>query len=158
MMKTEGGSTHLGAYIGGGRTTNSPENYHDSSWKVKGYPANVQMILLQGVPQGELNKNMLAADTVLNKGVKFPSDYKNDVLKTADLNTTLHFYRDWIKDEPYLKNDPQWATYCAEHKTIYAMPRPGASGQRPLKMLFASDPSKRAAWNASCSALESGAI
>lgn len=118
MMKTEGGTTHLGAYIGGGRTTNSPENYHSSTWNVKGYPANVQMVSLQGVPQGELNKNLLAADTVLNKGVKFPSDYKNDVLKTVDLNTTLQFYRDWIKDEPYLKNDPQWATYCAEHKTI----------------------------------------
>jgi hypothetical protein len=118
MMKTEGGTTHLGAYIGGGRTTNSPENYHESSWNVKGYPANVQMVSLQGVPQGELNKNLVAADTVLNKGVQFPSDYKNDVLKTVDLNTTLQFYRDWIKDEPYLKTDPQWATYCAEHKTI----------------------------------------
>ena len=118
MVKTEMGSTHLGAYLGAGRTTNSPENYHQSTWAVKGYPANVQMVSLQGVPQGELNKNMLAADTVLNKGVKFPPDYKNDVMKTVDLNTTLQFYRDWIKDEPYLKTDPQWATYCAEHKTI----------------------------------------
>ena len=120
MVKTEMGATHLGAYLGGGRTTNSPENYHQSSWGVKGYPANVQMISLAGVKQGELNKNMLAADTVLNKGVKFPPDYKNDVMKTVDLNTTLQFYRDWIKDEPYLKTDPQWATYCAEHKTIAA--------------------------------------
>ena len=118
MVKTEMGSTHLGAYIGGGRTTNSPENYHQSTWAVKGYPANVQTISMQGVPQGELNKNLLAADTVLNKGVKFPPDYKNDVMKTVDLNTTLQFYRDWIKDEPYLKTDPKWATYCAEHKTI----------------------------------------
>lgn len=118
MVKTEMGTTHLGAYLGAGRTTNSPENYHQSTWAVKGYPANVQMVSLQGVPQGELNKNLLAADTVLNKGVKFPPDYKNDVFKTTDLNTTLQFYRDWIKDEPYLKTDPQWATYCAEHKTI----------------------------------------
>lgn len=118
MMKTEGGTTHLGAYVGKGKTTNSPETYHDYSWEVKGYPANVQMVSLQGVPQGELNKNLFAADTVLNKGVKFPSDYKNDTLKTVDLNTTLQFYRDWIKDEAYLKTDPKWATYCAEHKTI----------------------------------------
>jgi hypothetical protein len=118
MVKTEMGTTHLGAYLGGARTTNSPENYHNSSWSVKGYPANVQMVSLQGVAQGELNKNLVAADTVLNKGVKFPPDYKNDVMQTVDLNTTLQFYRDWIKDEPYLKTDPAWATYCAEHKTI----------------------------------------
>ncbi|MHB8876967.1 MAG: hypothetical protein ACYC8T_24995 [Myxococcaceae bacterium] len=118
MVKTEMGTTHLGAYVGAGKTTNSPESYHQYSWEVKGYPANVQMVSLQGVSQGELNKNLLAADTVMNKGVKFPPDYKNDVMQTVDLNTTLQFYRDWIKDEPYLKTDPAWATYCAEHKTI----------------------------------------
>jgi hypothetical protein len=118
MLKTEMGNTHLGAYVGGSKTTNSPESYHGNTWEVKGYPANVQVVSLTGVPQGELNKNMLAADSVLNKGVKFPPDYKNDPMKTVDLNTTLMFYRDWIKDEPHLKNDPKWFTYCAEHKTI----------------------------------------
>ena len=118
MMKTEGGTTHLGAYVGQGKTTNSPETYHDYSWEVKGYPANVQMVSMQGVPQAELNKNLVAADSVLNFGVQFPPDYKNDVMQTVDLNTTLEFYRDWLKGESYLKNDPKWATYCAEHKTI----------------------------------------
>ncbi len=118
MLKTEMGTTHLGAYVGEGHTTNSPESYHQYSWEVKGYPANVQMVSLQGVPQGELNRNMLDADKVLNKGVKFPPDYKNDVMQTVDLNTTLQFYRDWVNDAPYLKEDPTWATYCAEHKTI----------------------------------------
>jgi hypothetical protein len=118
MLKTEMGNTHLGAYVGGGRTTNSPESYHNKQWNVKGYPANVQTVSMAGVPQGVLNKNLLAADSVLNQGVKFPSDYKDDPFKTVDLNTTLMFYRDWIKGEAYLKTDPAWATYCAEHKTI----------------------------------------
>lgn len=118
MVKPEMGNTHLGAYIGGSKTVNSPEEYHQRTWGVKGYPANVQIISMNGVDQGTLNRNLLGAMSVLNKGVKFPSDYKNDVFKTADLNTTLQFYRDWIKGESYLKDDPKWQTYCAEHKTI----------------------------------------
>ncbi|MFO0597492.1 MAG: hypothetical protein U0228_19450 [Myxococcaceae bacterium] len=118
MLKTEMGNTHLGAYVGNAKTTNSPENYHGHTWEVKGYPANVQLISMAGTPQATLNKNLLAADSVLNAGVKFPPDYKNDPFRTVDLNTTLMFYRDWIKGEDYLKTDPSWATYCAEHKTI----------------------------------------
>ena len=38
MLKTEGGNTHMGAYVGKGRTTNSPETYHNNQWQVKGYP------------------------------------------------------------------------------------------------------------------------
>lgn len=118
MLKTEMGNTHLGAYVGGGKTTNSPENYHGKTWEVKGYPANVQVISMAGTSQATLNKNLLAADSVLNAGVKFPPDYKNDPFRTVDVNTTLMFYRDWLKGESYLKDDPSWATYCAEHKTI----------------------------------------
>lgn len=118
MLKTEMGNTHLGAYVGGGKTTNSPENYHGKTWEVKGYPANVQIVSMAGTPQATLNKNLLAADSVLNAGVKFPTDYKNDPFRTVDLNTTLMFYRDWLNGESYLKDDPSWATYCAEHKTI----------------------------------------
>jgi hypothetical protein len=118
MVKPEMGNTHLGAYIGEAKTVNSPETYHQRTWGVKGYPANVQVVSMQGTDQATLNKNLLGAMSVLNKGVQFPSDYKNDVFKTADLNTTLQFYRDWIKGEEYLKTDPKWQTYCAEHKTI----------------------------------------
>lgn len=118
MLKTEMGNTHLGAYVGGGKTTNSPETYHGKTWEVKGYPANVQIISMAGTPQATLNKNLLAADSVLNAGVKFPPDYKNDPFRTVDVNTTLMFYRDWLKGESYLKDDPSWHTYCAEHKTI----------------------------------------
>lgn len=118
QLKTEMGQTHMGAYLGEGNTSNSPETYHSRSWEVDGYPANVQMVSLDGVDQGLLNKNALLADKVLNTGVKFPSDYKQDTFRTIDLNTNLMFYRDWINDEDYLKNDPTWHCYCAEHKTI----------------------------------------
>ncbi len=120
MVKTEMGSTHMGAYVGNGRTTNSPEGYHNNEWEVKGYPANVQVVTLQGVDQATLNKNALLCDTVLNKNVVFPPDYKNDKYRTIDLNTTLMFYKDWIQGADYLKNDASWKTYCAEHKTIVA--------------------------------------
>ncbi|MEW5852080.1 MAG: hypothetical protein AB2A00_25050 [Myxococcota bacterium] len=118
MLKTEGGNTHLGAYVGAGRTTNSPETYHSNQWHVKGYPANVQIVSLQGVPQAVLNQNALIADKLLNKGVEFPPDYKNDLYKTIDLKTTLEFYQKWVRDDPELHSDPKWHTYCAEHKTI----------------------------------------
>lgn len=120
MVKTEMGATHMGAYVGKGVTSNSPESYHNRQWEVGGYPANVQVISLDGVPQAELNKNALYVDAALNEGVKFPPDYKNDKFRTIDLNTTLMFYRDWMLGADYLRTDPSWKTYCAEHKTIMA--------------------------------------
>ncbi|MGQ0506382.1 MAG: LysM peptidoglycan-binding domain-containing protein [Myxococcaceae bacterium] len=120
MLKTEMGTTHLGAYVGEGRTTNSPESYHSNKWKVTGYPANVAVMSLEGVPQKTLNQNLLLADQVLNRGVQFPANYKEDIYRTVDLNSTLQFYRDWLKGEQYLLTDRSWHTYCAEHKTIVA--------------------------------------
>jgi hypothetical protein len=121
FVKTEMANTHIGAYLGEGKTTNSPGSYHNNTWEVvdgTGYPANVIQVQLDGVSQAELNKNLVACDSVLNKGVLFPNDYKNDIYRTVDINTTLMFYRDWIRDAPHLKNDNSWKTYCAEHKTI----------------------------------------
>jgi hypothetical protein len=118
MLKPEMGNTHLGSYHGLGRTTNAPETYHSKTWEVDGYPANVQIISMAGTDQATLNRNLGAVDAVLNDGVKFPPDYKDDPFRTVDLNTTLMFYRDWLKDEPYLRDDSSWQTYCAEHKTI----------------------------------------
>jgi hypothetical protein len=124
MLKTEMGNTHLGAYVGESKTTNSPNGYHSKTWGVgeggKPYPANVQLISMEGVPQAQLNKTLVAADAILNAGVVFPSDYKNDPMRTVDLNSTLMFYKEWLRADPnsFLKTDPSWATYCAEHKTI----------------------------------------
>ena len=118
MVKTEGGETHLGAYLGNGATRNSPEGYHNHVWENAGYPATVQIVSLEGVAQGTLNRSFETASAILNKGVKFPGDYKNDPYRTIDLKTTLGFYEGWLTDEEKLKSDPSWFTYCAEHQTI----------------------------------------
>ncbi|RTZ66375.1 MAG: hypothetical protein DSZ29_02940 [Aquificaceae bacterium] len=124
MLKTEMGNTHLGAYFGKGVTSNSPEEYHNRQWSVEGYPANVQILSLQDVPQATLNKNARLVDAVLNNGVVFPGDYKNDKFRTIDLNTLLFFYKEWLLKSPennnVLREDESWGTYCAEHKTIVA--------------------------------------
>ncbi len=124
MLKTEMGNTHLGAYFGKGVTSNSPEDYHNRQWSNAGYPANVQILSLQGVPQALLNKNAQLVDAVLNNGVIFPGNYKNDKFRTIDLNTTLFFYKEWLLKSPennnVLREDESWGTYCAEHKTIVA--------------------------------------
>merc|ERR1711916_181012 len=121
-VKTEGGQTHLGMYIGNGATRNSPEGYHSKVWGVmkgsNGYPATVQVVSLEGVKQSVFNANAYIATVLLNKGVQFPNDYKNDVYRTIDLKTTLQFYKDWLKEESYLRTDNSWKTYCAEHVTI----------------------------------------
>ena len=126
--KIEMGFTHLGAYHGMGYTTNSPFLYHVNRFSVDGstdgttygYPANVQIISLQGVPQSTINKNLQYADTILNFGIMFPKNYKESKFRASDLNTTFMFYRDWINYEGYLRKDESWFTYCAAHKTMVA--------------------------------------
>jgi hypothetical protein len=134
MLKTEMGHTHMGAYLGRGMTSNAPEEYHGRRWEVetaesgkpRGYPANVQIVSLEGVDQEVLVRNARLCDQILNRGVQFPDDYKNDKYRLIDLNSVLMFYRDWLrstskvparrKGTGYLK-DNTWCTYCAEHKT-----------------------------------------
>lgn len=130
--KIEIGFTHLGAYYGKGYTTNAPMLYHahkfgvtgEANDTVFGYPANVQILSLKGVPQGTLNKNLLYVDTCINSGVMFPdktpTEYKNAKFRPADINTALMFYKDWINFEGYLRKDGTWYTYCAAHKTLVA--------------------------------------
>ena len=118
MVKTELGQTHLGAYIGEGETRNAPGNYHNRRWGNSGYPATVQVLSMEGVHQSTLNRNAVTALEILNDGVVFPPDYKEDQYKTVNLKETLGFYKGWLEDEERLRNDPAWATYCAEHQTI----------------------------------------
>ena len=126
--KIEMGFTHLGAYHGLGYTTNSPFLYHANRFCVDGstdntifgYPANVQIISMTGVPQSTLNKNLQYADTILNFGIMFPKNYKESKFRASNLNISLMFYRDWIKYEGYLRDDDTWFTYCAAHKTLVA--------------------------------------
>lgn len=118
----EMGITHMGAYYGQGVTTNSPPLYHNRQWGVAGptfgYPCNVLTISLDGVDQAMLNKNFILTDKFLNYGVRFPIDYKHSTFRMVDINTCLMFYKDWIMEKEYLKNDVSWFTYCAAHKTL----------------------------------------
>ena len=128
--KVEMGFTHLGAYYGQGYTSNAPMLYHGHRFGVDGkfdnpnygYPANVQIISLQNVPQATLNKNFRYVDTCLNNGVMFPNKsplgYMDSMFRVVDINTALMFYRDWIMFEQYLRTDDTWYTYCAAHKTV----------------------------------------
>jgi hypothetical protein len=130
--KIELGFTHLGAYYGRGYTTNAPMLYHSHKFGVTGeanqtkfgYPANVQIVSLEGVAQNVLNSNFFYVDTCLNAGVMFPNEspeaYKDSKFRPVDINTALMFYRDWLNYETYLRRDNTWYTYCAAHKTIVA--------------------------------------
>lgn len=122
--KTEMGITHLGAYHGQGVTSNAPPLYHYRKWGVKGpnfgYPCNLMVITMDGVDQAMLNKNLKLTDTFLNYGVRFPMDYLHSAFRPIDINTALMFYRDWIMEKHYLKDntDTSWFTYCCAHKTL----------------------------------------
>lgn len=125
--KLELGITHMSAYTGGGRTTNSPPLYHNRVWGVKGevyndfgYPANLMILSLRGVDQATLNKNLALTDNILNNGVRFPLDYKTSQFRPVHINTALMFYRDWVLEEQYLRSDTSWFTYCAAHKSLVA--------------------------------------
>lgn len=125
--KTEMGISHCGAYLGNGRTTNAPELYHNRVWSVGpdtgndfGYPANLVILSLDGVDQVTLNKNLNLVDDILNCGVRFPANYKDSQFRIVDLNTSFMFYRDWVEQAHYLREDTSWFTYCAAHKTVVA--------------------------------------
>jgi hypothetical protein len=123
--KTEMGISHVGAYHGNGRTSNAPELYHNRVWSVGpdegndfGYPANLVIASLNGVDQVTLNRNLNLVDDMVNCGVRFPADYKNSQFRMIDLNTSFMFYRDWVEQAHYLREDTSWFTYCAAHKTV----------------------------------------
>lgn len=124
--KLQLGHQHLAAYVGEGHTTHVLERFSNPAWKpkgsnviwnVKGYPANVFLISLQGVEQHTLNRNALIVDTILVSGAYSPVNTQNLQCRTKDINTILQFYRDWIRDADYLK-DLSWYTNCSNHKSI----------------------------------------
>lgn len=124
--KLQLGHQHLAAYIGEGCTTHVLERFSSSAWKskgrhviwnVKGYPANVHIISLQGTEQRILNKNAQLVDTILASEALSPVNTQNIKCRTININTTLQFYRDWIRDAEYLK-ELSWYTNCSNHKTI----------------------------------------
>ena len=120
------GHQHIGAYLGQGRTTQALPDYrlaewakcgYDYLWNVRGRPANVHVLSLQGVAQETLNRNCQLADLILSRGVRVPGHTETLRCKTYDLNTILQFYRDWILDADYL-HELDWYTNCADHKMV----------------------------------------
>jgi len=119
------GHQHIAAYLGGGRTTHalSPS----SRWRgsrpanmalnLDRHPANVQIVSLQGVPQGTLNRNAQIVDTIISTRARIPISTDTIDCRTVDLTTILQYYRDLIKGEEYLE-DLSWYTNCSVHKTI----------------------------------------
>jgi hypothetical protein len=145
MLATEHRETHRGAYLGNGETTNSPEEYHEHGWDVKGYgtgyPAHVYQVSLEGVDQGTYNWQGIMVDKLRNKGVKFPPDYKNDIYRITTLNTALMDFRDWILGLDYLRDDASWKTYCAEHKEAVEIIRANVPfNEASFKEIFGGDP------------------
>ncbi len=114
-VKPENGITHLAGYQGEGKTVNSPRNYHNYKFKVKGYPATIVTI-----DNGEeyLGKSMKSAAKVLNPTVKFPSDYKNDKLMAFNLENTFKFYKATLEGDTSITDAPEWNQYCAEHQLM----------------------------------------
>lgn len=101
-LKTEGGVTHLGAYIGRGVTRNAPLNYRGRKWGISGYPATLATIAMDGVSAEVLNRNIIITLEILNRfgdGVVFPDDYKFDRFRAINLKEVFDFYRAWIDRE-----------------------------------------------------------
>jgi hypothetical protein len=139
MHRIDDGFTHMGAYIGQGRTRNSPYDFFDMKWKVmdetKAYPAQVAQVNYDGVSSAEFNKNAYIALRLLNEGnegVQFTRlEYKRDYYNANNLKEIFDFYRAWLDPEwiradsdkgvPFyqiIMDDLKHDTYCSEHITM----------------------------------------
>jgi hypothetical protein len=116
---------HFADYLGEGRTSHVlPRKSHwkaksplDHKWYVSRHPVNVHIISLHGVPQPILNRNAHIVDTILATAGRSPEGTEKVSCRTIDINTTLQFYRDTIRQEEYLQ-ELSWYTNCAVHKTV----------------------------------------
>jgi len=139
MHRIDDGFTHMGAYIGQGRTRNSPKDFFEMEWKVmdetKGYPAQVVQVNYDGVSSAEFNKNAYIALRLLNEGnegVQFTRlEYKRDYYNANNLKEIFDFYRAWLDPKwiradsdngvPFyqiIMDDLKHDTYCSEHITM----------------------------------------
>jgi hypothetical protein len=139
MGRIEDGFSHMGAYIGMGRTRNSPIDYHKMKWGVMGekygYPAQVAQVHYDGVPAVEFNKSAYIALRLLNEGNQGVQatrlDYRRDYYNANNLKEIFDFYRAWLDPEwiradsddgvPFyqiIMDDLKHDTYCSEHITM----------------------------------------
>jgi len=137
MGRIDDGMSHMGAYIGQGRTRNTPTDFHDMKWGVVteeniGYPAYVAQVNYDGVPTAEFNKNAYIALRLLNEGNEGAKDtrldYRRDYYNANNLKEIFDFYRAWLdltwirsdsdNNIPFYKiiiQDLKHDTYCSEH-------------------------------------------
>ena len=124
--KVQLGYRHVGAYLGGGRTTHALSQ--SQRWRGDGparmrlnadrHPANVHVISLDGVEQETLNRNAAIIDEIVATLARVPKDADNITdCRTLDLTTTLQYYRDLLRSAEYLEELP-WFTQCTVHKAI----------------------------------------
>jgi len=139
LGRIDDGMSHMGAYIGKGRTRNTPIDYHDMKWGVvvekQGYPAHVAQVHYDGVPAAEFNKNAYIALRLLNEGNEGAQDtrldYRRDYYNANNLKEIFDFYRAWLdptwiraesdNNIPFYKiiiHDIKHDTYCSEHITM----------------------------------------
>jgi hypothetical protein len=119
------GHQHLGSYLGKGKTTHAPRDYHPDAlatqghceWGVRGYPANLHVVSMEGVPQAILNRNAQMVDVVLNYGVRSSSRRTIRKTRLGDLSKIIHFYRTWLQDTARLGGN-EWLTNCSDHKML----------------------------------------
>lgn len=132
LSRFDDGFTHMGAYIGEGKTRNSPYDYHDMKLQTQGYPANLTRVVYKGVTQqAEFQKNFYLTLKLLNElngGVKFSRlDYQQDYYDANNLKAIFDFYRAWL-DPSWIRKkedgrpfyelileDVKYDIYCSEH-------------------------------------------
>ncbi len=85
-LGTERKCTHMGLYVGNGKTLNSPQTYHGNVWQTRGYPAHVIIPVLKGVKQNVLSQSIHNKMAVTNDAVAFPGDYlgEDDIVRLDD--------------------------------------------------------------------------
>ncbi len=130
-LKTEMGFTHMGLYLGDGKTVNSPARYHADTWwdaEQANYPVFLSVMDYSGLVKDNVfnvkafNQNGIMTALVLNEtngGPKFPDEYsyKFDPVYANTLEKALTFYARVLRNDPTLKTDNELKEYCAEHAT-----------------------------------------
>lgn len=110
--RTQGAFSHMGSYLGFGRTRNSPFNYHGNTWKLENI-SNTYFVRLrkENLESFEdnwaVNMNLYITSRLLNEtmgNVIFPDNYMKDPYKMVTLKEVFSFYRAWF-DESYVRAD-----------------------------------------------------
>jgi hypothetical protein len=124
--KIQLGHRHVGAYLGGGRTTQPlrrierwrGESRVNMALNADRHPATVHLLSLEGVPQSVLNRNAHIVDVIVTDAARIPENAEDLIdCRITDLATTLQYYRDLLRGAAYLEDLP-WYTNCSATQTV----------------------------------------